>query len=168
MLPRAKHCARSRRLLIPFLTMRKLTIALVVLFSLFTLAQDKPAATSDEAPVRAVLDTQMTAWNKGDLEGYMSGYWNSPELVFIGGATETRGWRTTLERYRKAYQSAGREMGQLDFPEIRIQMLGPDAAYATGKFHLKMSDGKEPSGRFTVILRKFADGWKIVHDHSCS
>ncbi len=146
--------------------MRKLLLAALVLSSLFSFAQAQPA--SDEAAVRAVLDMQMAAWNRGDLEAYMSGYWNSPDLVFIGGASETRGWQPTLERYRKAYMSAGREMGQLDFPEMRVIMLGPDAAYATGKFHLKMSDGKEPSGRFTVVLRKFPEGWRIVHDHSCN
>jgi beta-aspartyl-peptidase (threonine type) len=59
-------------------------------------------------------------------------------------------------------------MGQLDFPEMRVIVLGPDSAYVTGKFHLKMSNGKEPSGRFTVIFRKFPEGWRIVHDHSCS
>lgn len=149
--------------------MRKLLVA-ILLLSCVQLFGQEPAksASGEEAAVRAVLDIQMKAWNRGDLEGYMSGYWNSPDLVFIGGATENRGWQATLERYRKSYQSAGREMGQLDFPEMTIHMLGPDAAYATGKFHLKMSDGREPSGRFTVILRKFTDGWKIIHDHSCN
>jgi beta-aspartyl-peptidase (threonine type) len=59
-------------------------------------------------------------------------------------------------------------MGYLDFPGMRVVMLGPDAALATGKFHLKMKSGKEPSGRFTVILKKFPEGWRIIHDHSCA
>lgn len=141
-------------------------VALVLLFAA-TLSAQAPTSSTDEAAVRAVLVDQMKAWNKGDLDGYMAGYWNSPELTFIGGARETKGWQPTLERYRKGYKSAGREMGQLDFPEMRITMLGPESAMATGRFHLKMSDGKEPSGRFTVIFKKFADGWKIIHDHSC-
>lgn len=159
--------------------MRKLALALVLGFSLLALAQQNPstaptgtptpAESQDEAAVRAVLDAQVEAWNRGDLETYMAiGYWKSPELAFIGGATEIRGYDGALERYRKAYQAPGKEMGHLDFPEMRVTMLGPDAALATGKFHLKMKDGREPSGRFTVILKKFPEGWRIIHDHSCA
>jgi beta-aspartyl-peptidase (threonine type) len=150
--------------------MRKLMIALCLLVPFAAFAQQTPAdSAKEEAAVRAVLNAQMEAWNKGDLEGYMKiGYWNSPELAFIGGSSEARGYDGALERYRKAYKSAGKEMGQLDFPEMRVTVLSPDAAFATGKFHLKMSDGKEPSGRYTVILRKFPEGWRIIHDHSCN
>ncbi len=146
--------------------MRKLIVLVVLLTALAALAQTAPS--SEEAAIRAVLTDQMNAWNKGDLETYMKGYWDSPELAFVGNSSEVRGFKETLERYRKAYQGPGKEMGQLDFPEMRVVVLSADAAYATGKFHLKMSNGKEPTGRFTVILRKFQDGWKIVHDHSCS
>jgi uncharacterized protein (TIGR02246 family) len=150
--------------------MRKLLIALCLLTSSLTFAQQAPTdLAKEEAAIRAVLTDQMDAWNKGDLEGYMKiGYWNSPELAFIGGSTEARGYDAALERYRKSYKSAGKEMGHLDFPEMRVTVLGPDAAFATGKFHLKMADGKEPSGRYTVILRKFPEGWRIIHDHSCN
>lgn len=158
--------------------MRKLILALILGFNLIAVAQQNiekvpPGAAAsqsqDEAAVRAVLNAQMEAWNRGDLETYMAvGYWKSPELTFIGGANEIRGYDGALERYRKAYQAPGKEMGHLDFPEMRVVMLGPDAALATGKFHLKMKDGREPSGRFTVILKKFPEGWRIIHDHSCA
>ena len=153
--------------------MRKLILALVFCAASIAVAQQEPASqpgtANEEAAVKAVLNAQMEAWNRGDLETYMAvGYWNSPELTFIGGATEIRGYQGALERYRKAYKSPGKEMGQLDFPEMRVVMLGPDAALATGKFHLKMKDGREPSGRYTVILKKFPEGWRIIHDHSCS
>jgi len=150
--------------------MRKLIIFLTVFISLTALGQTSAAdAAKEEAAIRSVLTAQMEAWNRGDLEGYMKiGYWNSPELAFIGGSSESRGYEGALERYRKSYKSAGKEMGQLDFPEMRVTVLGPDAAFATGKFHLKMSDGKEPSGRYTVILKKFPEGWRIIHDHSCN
>jgi len=115
---------------------------------------------------RAVLDAQVVAWNRGDLEGFMAGYWNSPDLVFQSGATVTRGWPATIARYRKRYQSEGREMGRLRFDEIDVQPLGPDAALARGRWHLVMKDGSEPNGLFTLILRRFSDGWKIVHDHT--
>lgn len=153
--------------------MSKLTLVLILALTMTAAAQqstESPASDAqDVSAIKAVLNAQMEAWNRGDLEGYMAaGYWKSPELTFIGGATEIRGYDTALDRYRKAYQAPGKEMGQLDFSEIRAVMLGPDAALATGKFHLKMKNGKEPGGRFTVILKKFPEGWRIIHDHSCA
>ncbi len=154
--------------------MRSLTLILILALACTAVAQQNssqaaPDTAKEEAAIRAVLNVQMEAWNRGDLEGYMAaGYWNSPELTFIGGANEIRGYQGALERYRKAYKSPGKEMGHLDFPEMRVVMLGTDAALATGKFHLKMSDGLEPTGRYTVILRKVPEGWRIIHDHSCS
>jgi beta-aspartyl-peptidase (threonine type) len=96
----------------------------------------------------------------------MSGYWKSPELTFFSGAKETRGWEATLERYRATYGSPGHAMGKLDFSDLRIEMLGPEAAFVRGSWHLTMPDGKNPQGRFTLIFRKFGDGWKIIHDHT--
>jgi len=138
---------------------------LILLSSSFNgFAQDsKPGVTS---AVGQVLLRQQEAWNHHDLEGFMSGYWNSPDLTFFSGAEKTSGWQSTLERYRKKYQSEGQEMGQLEFSELNIQELAPDAALVRGAFHLTMSDGKTPHGLFTLIFRKFPDGWKIVHDHT--
>jgi beta-aspartyl-peptidase (threonine type) len=75
------------------------------------------------------------------------------------------GWESTLERYRKRYQGEGNEMGNLEFLDLKIELLGPNAAFVRGRFHLKMSTG-ESSGLFTLTFRKFADGWKIIHDHT--
>ena len=108
----------------------------------------------------------MRAWNAHDLGGFMQGYWDSPELTFYSGGTVTQGWQPTLERYQKRYQGEGREMGTLDFQINEVQVLSPDSAVVYGKFHLKMPDGKEPRGLFTLVMRKFKDGWKIVHDHT--
>ena len=96
----------------------------------------------------------------------MSGYWNSPDLTFFSAAEKTSGWESTLERYRKKYQSEGREMGRLEFSDLDIQELAPDAAFVRGAWHLNMTDGKTPHGLFTLIFRRFPDGWKIVHDHT--
>ncbi len=128
-----------------------------------------PAQGSPQGAVSAiekVLRTQQDAWNRGDLEAFMAGYWNSPELTFFSGAHESKGWQAALDRYKKSYQSAGHEMGKLEFANLRIEMLGKDAAFVRGEFHLTMSDGKTPHGLFTLIFRKCPDGWKIVHDHS--
>jgi len=118
--------------------------------------------------VTQVLVAQMKAWNDHDLDAFMTGYWNSPELTFFSGANERHGWQETMERYKATYQSPGHEMGKLEFSNLRVEALGPDAAFARGEFHLTMSDGKTPHGIFTLVLRKFPNGWKIVHDHTSS
>jgi ketosteroid isomerase-like protein len=117
------------------------------------------------APVQQVLQQQQAAWNRRDLEAFMSGYWNSPELTFFG-TEKTSGWQATLERYRKRYRSGGREMGKLEFSGLQIVALGPDSAFVRGSWMLTMSDGKTPHGLFTLVFRQFPDGWKIVHDHT--
>ncbi len=121
---------------------------------------------SGEAAIETVLRTQQDAWNRHDLDAFMAGYWNSPELTFFSGANERNGWQATLDRYRAAYASPGHEMGKLEFSGLRIEMLGADAAFVRGSWHLTMPDGKTPHGLFTLVFRKFPDGWKIVHDHT--
>ncbi len=116
--------------------------------------------------IRQVIEDQQAAWNRHDLEAFMAGYWNSPDLTFFSSAHESQGWQATLDRYKKTYQGAGHEMGKLEFANVRIEMLGPEAAFVRGEFHLTMPDGKTPHGLFTLIFRKFPGGWKIVHDHS--
>lgn len=122
-------------------------------------------SSKEDRAIRAVLERQVQAWNARDLEGFMQGYWNSPNLSFYSGGTKTSGWQPTLERYRKNYQSEGKEMGRLDFTELQVEMLGPRAAFVRGRFHLKMNAGDQ-TGIFTLVFRKFADGWKIIHDHT--
>ena len=119
-----------------------------------------------KAEVEHVLRTQQEAWNRHDLDGFMAGYWNSPELTFFSGAKENHGWQATMDRYRARYASPGHEMGKLEFSGLRIEMLGADAAFVRGSWQLTMSDGKTPHGLFTLVFRKFPDGWKIVHDHT--
>jgi beta-aspartyl-peptidase (threonine type) len=138
-----------------------LLLAFIPAFTLIATAQ-----VDSTAAIRKVIDDQQAAWNRHDLEAFMSGYWNSADLTFFSGVHESKGWQAALDRYRKAYQSEGHEMGKLDFANLRIEMLGPDAAFVRGEFHLTMSDGKTPHGLFTLIFRKFPEGWKIVHDQS--
>jgi len=122
-------------------------------------------AESEEA-IRQVLAAQAAAWNRKDLEGYMEGYWHSPDLTFFSGATVTSGWEPTLERYRQRYQGAGKEMGALTFRDLQVDVLGPEAAFVRGKWQLKMSDGKTPGGLFTLVFKKRHSVWRIVHDHT--
>jgi len=115
--------------------------------------------------IRRVLELQVAAWNHRDLEGFMKGYWRSPALTFYSGGTIVSGWEETLARYRNRYQSAGKEMGKLEFSDLKIELLGPAAAFVRGQFHLKM-DSSNSDGLFTLTFRKFGDGWKIIHDHT--
>ena len=125
------------------------------------------ATTGDPvAEVHGVWKKQVDAWNRGDLEGFMEGYWKSPDLVFFTNNAETRGWQQTLDNYRKAYQSGDRRMGTLDFPQLEFKQLGPTAVLARGRWRLKMPDGKELTGMTSVTFQKLPEGWRIIHDHS--
>lgn len=145
-----------------------IAIMIVAILSLPALArQRKPSMSKSAREIQSVLDRQVEAWNRRDLEGFMDGYWKSPDLSFYSGGAKTSGWEATIERYRKRYQGEGREMGELDFSDIQIEMLGSSAAFVRGKWHLKMESG-ESGGLFTLIFRKLSGGWKIVHDHTGS
>lgn len=116
--------------------------------------------------VRAVLDAQVAAWNRGDLEGFMKGYWRSPELTFTSGTTQTSGWDETLARYKRRYQGEGREMGTLTFADISILPLERHTALARGRWKLVFSDGKVSEGLFTLVLKQLPEGWRVIHDHT--
>ncbi len=124
------------------------------------------AQEDTKSAIEQVLHTQQAAWNRHDLEAFMAGYWNSPELTFFSGAKESDGWLAAIDRYRATYSSPGHEMGKLEFSGVRIETLGPSAAFVRGAWQLTMPDGKTPHGLFTLVFRRFPDGWKIVHDHT--
>jgi beta-aspartyl-peptidase (threonine type) len=146
--------------------MRDLVLLVGVIATLAVVAIGQEAGEAGAVTIRKVIAEQQAAWNRQDLEGFMAGYWNSPELTFFSGAHESKGWQAALDRYKKSYQGAGHEMGKLEFANLRIEMLGPNSAFVRGEFHLTMSDGKTPHGLFTLVFRKLPEGWKIVHDHS--
>ena len=124
------------------------------------------AADDPANDVRVLLDRQVADWNRKDLDGFCAGYWRSPKLVFQSGGDKVEGWEAMRSRYRKRYQGEGKAMGALAFREVEVEPLGPDSAFARGRWELQFADGKKAGGRFTLILRKTADGWRIVHDHT--
>jgi len=131
------------------------------------LAQDVSGSYGNDArAIERVLRTQQQAWNRHDLEGFMAGYWNSQQLTFFSGGTEQDGWQATMDRYLAKYAGPGHEMGKLEFSGLRVAVLGQDSAFVRGSWKLTMSDGKTPRGLFTLVFRKFPEGWKIVHDHT--
>lgn len=127
------------------------------------------AQTGQEDSVRAVrelLDRQVVDWNRGDLDAFLGGYWKSPHVVFQSGGQRYDGWEAMRARYRHRYQAEGKSMGRLAFSSLEIEPLGPESMLARGGWRLTMPDGTKPGGLFTLIVRKFPDGWKIVHDHT--
>ena len=141
------------------------TLALWTLGGRIALAQTAPPA-DPKAAITKVLKDQAVAWNRGDLDAFLEGYWKSPKVVFQSGGSRHDGFDAMRDRYRNSYQANGKAMGQLSFSGVEIEPLGVEAAFVRGRFALAMPDGAHPSGLFTLILRRFDDGWKITHDHT--
>ncbi|HXA82704.1 MAG TPA: DUF4440 domain-containing protein [Methylomirabilota bacterium] len=140
--------------------------------AIFGFASGKPQAEKsadktkevDRAAILAVLTGQQTDWNNGNIRGFMAGYWNSSELTFAGTRGFTRGWQPVMARYEKTYEDKA-AMGTLDFSELEIRQLGPNAALVLGKWHLQRQAG-DIGGIFTLVFQKFPEGWRIIHDHT--
>lgn len=138
-----------------------LTFILLGLFTISASAQKDEKIKSD---IRKVLSEQTAAWNKGDLEGFMQGYWNSPQMTFISGDKVTKGWQPTLENYKKSYNTKAK-MGELSFSELEITVTSKNSAVVLGRFTLVREKDK-PTGMFTLNFRKFKEGWRIILDHT--
>lgn len=114
--------------------------------------------------IRSVLQAQQAAWNRGDIDGFMNGYARSASTIFISEDTIRRGWQTVRDRYRKKYSSRAK-MGTLTFSDLQITLLSSDSAVTSGRWKLKRAND-QPHGRFTLILKRLPEGWRIVHDHT--
>ena len=119
---------------------------------------------ADTRAMNNVLSAQQAAWNRGDVDAFLVGYWRSPELTFSGSNGVSRGWDGVLARYKKSYPDRA-AMGQLDFSGLEFRFLGPDAALVLGQWHLKR-EGGDIGGVFSLVWQKFPEGWKITHDHT--
>jgi len=128
------------------------------------LAQSTQEKTQIEVDVLAVMARQAAAWNRGDIAGYMDGYWRSEALVFASGDQVTRGWQPTLDRYKKSYDTKAK-MGQLTFSDTEVIVLSKDIAVVVGSWSLAR-EKDNPKGKFTVIFRRMKEGWRIIHDHT--
>jgi ketosteroid isomerase-like protein len=119
---------------------------------------------SPQDQIRAVLESQQDAWNRGDLDAFMQGYWKSDRTEFVGASGIQRSWQAVLDRYRQRYPDRT-AMGKLTFSNLEITMLGPKAAFVLGEWWLDRASD-QPHGVFTLIFRKFPEGWRIIHDHT--
>ena len=147
-------------------------VSLFILLSLTvlpgrTLGQARKEAhdpATDIDAIRAVLVAQQEAWNRGDVEAFLNGYWHSPDLTFSGTGGISRGWDGVLARYKKNYPDRS-AMGRLDFSDLEFHFLGPDAALVLGHWHLKR-EKEDLGGVFSLVWQRFPEGWRIIHDHT--
>jgi len=117
-----------------------------------------------EAEIRALLEMQTAAWNRGDVDAFLSGYWKSDETEFAGANGLVRGWQAVRDRYVRNYPDA-KAMGRLTFSHLEVHETCADAAYAIGQYQLERERDR-PAGIFTLNFRKFPEGWRIVADHT--
>lgn len=137
--------------------MKKNILSIMLLFcSYLSIAQEKE--------IKAVLEKQRLDWNNGDMIGYMQGYLKSDSLLFVGKTGPFYGWEKNLQVYQQVYPDKV-AMGNLTFDIIQIKMIDKKYAFVLGGWNLQMEKG-EQKGFFTLIVKKFKEGWKIVVDHS--
>ena len=151
----------------PLVILASIAVFLAVILSPPLRAKNPSSAEKD---IRAVLDAQVAAWNRGDIESFMAGYWKSEKTTFLSTGGVSRGWQALLDRYKRGYPDK-KTMGTLAFSELEINMLGRDAAFIIGRWALEREkDGMPdyPGGVFTLVARKFPEGWRIVSDHTSS
>jgi hypothetical protein len=142
-----------------FIPGRLVLSGMFFLMTLVSLGQNK-----DEQTIRAILDNQTKAWNRGDLEGFMKGYWENDSLMYIGKNGVTYGYAQTLASYKKNYGDAAR-MGQLTFRIVHVNKLSKEYYQVVGQWSLKRSAG-DVGGYYTLLFRKIKGEWVIVADHS--
>jgi hypothetical protein len=122
------------------------------------------AQTKDETAIRLSLDQQSSAWNRGDIEGFMKSYWESDSLMFIGTSGITYGWKNTLDHYKRSYPDTT-AMGKLRFTLLEIKQLSAVYSHVIGKWHLQRTAG-DVEGYFTLLFQKIKGLWVIIADHS--
>lgn len=149
--PRSNCISRNERYLLVFLVLLMIQACRV-------------DHSRDVDTIRDVLEGQRKAWNKGDVEGYMRGYWMSDSLVFSGGKSISHGWQAALDRYKQSYPDR-EAMGNLEFSEFDLRFLSSGSAYSTGKWALFRTEDTL-NGRFTLVWKKVNGAWVIVADHS--
>ena len=148
-----------------------LGIAAAVLVPALWVQDARPArldVKAEEAAIRKVLSTQQTAWNKGDIPGFMDGYVRGEKLRFASGGSFRFGWETTLKKYQAGYPNKD-AMGQLTFSDLRVQVLSSEWAEVFGRWELKRGgDFEDIGGLYTLLMQRTENGWRVLHDHTSS
>jgi hypothetical protein len=138
---------------------------LILLISCKTTSIGNNADIENKKEIRLVMQMQENAWNQGDIEKFMTGYWKNEKLKFVGSRGISYGWETTLSNYKKSYPNV-EIMGKLHFEIDLIERLSDDTYYLIGRYSLQRKND-EPSGYFNLIWRKINGKWKIITDMTC-
>ncbi|HEY9533834.1 MAG TPA: nuclear transport factor 2 family protein [Mucilaginibacter sp.] len=139
--------------------MKKHLLVVIFMLSAFVAVQ-----AQDRQAIINVMNTQRDAWNRGDLEGFMQGYWKSDSLMFVGKTAPTYGWQNTLNNYKRGYPDKA-AMGVLTFDILKVKVLDPKNAFLFGGWHVKQT-GKMLEGYYTLWFKKINGKWVIVCDHT--
>ena len=139
--------------------MKSILLPVLLGISLFGVAQSK-----DEQSIRSLLSRQTAAWNSGDIENFMKGYWENDSLMFIGKSGVTYGWTNTLNNYKRGYPDTA-AMGKLTLTLVKMEKISRKYFQVVGKWFLKRSIG-DVGGHYTLLLRKIKGKWVIISDHS--
>ena len=137
-------------------------IFLAILFLTNSIAVS--AQSKDVSEIKALLVKQNAAWNKGDIAGFMEGYWNNDSMMFIGKSGIKYGWKNTLDNYKKGYPDTA-SMGKLKFELIEFKKLSTENYFVVGKWFLTRTIGNI-DGVFTLVIKKIKNKWLIIADHS--
>jgi uncharacterized protein (TIGR02246 family) len=133
-------------------------------------AASPPCATSnadvEKAAILKVITTMQDAWNQGDFRGYMQGFKN-PDVIFVSGGKFQDGWQGTLDHYIRDDGASPDTRGTLRFYDIRIEMLGPDAAQLISRYQLVKQQHPQ-YGINTRLMRKVNGQWVIALNHVSS
>jgi ketosteroid isomerase-like protein len=139
----------------------KITILNLLIF--FCCTDSDLKISKIQTDILNILNEQKALWNIGDIEGFMKYYWQSKDLTFQSGNKRLQGWDELLSMYKNNY--GGENMGELGFTDIEIQVLSDELAYVLGRWKVTTKESVK-EGLFTLIFRKFNEGWRIIVDHS--
>ena len=118
----------------------------------------------DKKAVRAVMEEQEAAWNNGDFQTFMEGYWKSDSMRFVGRGGPSYGWNTLLEMYQKSFPNRD-DMGQLSFDIKQISASKPPYLWVDGNWSIDRGDSTI-DGNFVLIFEEKEEEWKIIEDHT--
>lgn len=124
----------------------------------------KTTFEADKLAIQQAMDNQEQCWSRGDLDGFMSGYWKSDSLRFMGKRGITKGWQTTLDNYKKSYPDKA-TMGKLRFDIVSFEPLDANGMFVVGKWTL-LREKDTLGGYYSLIWRKIDGEWKVVFDHT--
>jgi uncharacterized protein (TIGR02246 family) len=131
-----------------------------------SLTANRPAANSDAQQIYALLLKLFDCWNAHDIDGYLNGYWNSPDLLVLVDSEEYNGWQQLRDSYRLAYPNQD-SMGHITPARIQIKLLKPDVALALIGWSMSFPNSKQNVvGNSMMNLERFDGAWKIVASHT--